>query len=309
MQIVSAHQGVLRTVRVDELRGKPIEPPDARQSDTAMTWIDATGATVTDTPVDALRPGTFRTGLTLLDAAAPGGAFELGVVHELLYPHRGAPPRTVALFLAVAAAKARAGPVVWSDPHATLYPPAVARAGLSLDRLLILRPKSAADELWAATQCLRCQGVAVTIVEPARLNRVQARRLQLAAETGGGAGLLLRSERSAVDYAAATRWLVRPEPSTGTHGRVPDLPSNRSGHTAGCPSVSVQRWRVELVHGHGGRLRQAIILEVSREVVPRPLSDPIPTDSVFHPAAPHPVRAIDPMADRSHSTGTSTRTA
>ncbi|QOV90840.1 ImuA family protein [Humisphaera borealis] len=296
MKIVTAHQGILRTVRVDGLRGRSAEPADLTLAE--PDWADGVAAS-------PARPGTFQTGLALLDAAAPGGAFELGVVHELLYPPRGSPPRTFALLLAIAAARARAGPVIWSDPQATLYPPAIARAGLPLDRLLILRPRSPADELWAATQCMRCQGVAVTIVEPGRLNRVQARRLQLAVEKGGGTGLLLRSDHNAADYAAATRWLVRPEPSVGTHGRVPDSPVIRHGHTVVCPYAASQRWRVELVHGHGGRLRQAIILEVSREVVRT--TEPDGSPSPF--PAPHPVRAIDPMADRPAAQGAAARTA
>src|SRR2546423_471989 len=72
---------------------------------------------------------------------------------------------------------------------------------------------------------------------PPRLTRVGARRLQLAAEAGGGVGLLLRPARSAQHYAAATRWLVAPT----------------------CGEASVQRWRVELVHGHGGRVGRAVL--------------------------------------------------
>lgn len=278
MQIVTAHQGLLRTTRVDDLRGKGISLNAAGEEDRSVSSAEP-------------RPGTFLTGLPLLDAIAPRGTFALGVVHELLYPPGMPSPRTFALLLAVAAAKARMGPVIWSDPEGTLYPPAVARAGLPMDRLLILRPKCLADELWAATQCMRCQGVAATIVEPGRLSRVQARRLQLAAETGGGAGLLLRPQRSATDYAAATRWLVQPEPSRRT--RSTGFQPVNSHRLEAC-ATTVQRWRVELIHGHGGRLRQAIILEVSREVLRSRSPDDIPRDI----AAPHPVRAVDPMADR-----------
>jgi len=221
----------------------------------------------------------FRTGLPAWDELAPGGAFGLGVVHELLYPPKAPAPRTVAALLAVAAAAARGGWVAWSDPAGTLYPPGLERLGLPMARLLLLRPAAPADEAWAAAECLRCRGVAATVVEPSRLSRVQARRLQLAAERGGGAGVFLRPRRSATDYAAATRWLVRPAPG----GRT------------------VQRWAVELLHGHGGRVGQAVILEVSRDVVRRTTGEP-------HPNEAHPVRATPAVGDRAGgAAGTSNR--
>jgi hypothetical protein len=77
---------------------------------------------------------------------------------------------------------------------------------------------------------------------------VQVRRLQLATERGGGLGIILRplkekQRRSNPAYAAATRWLVRP--ATG--------------------DASVRRWELRLIHGHGGRINEGVILEVCRE--------------------------------------------
>ena len=247
MQLVSCQGGVLRTVSV---RGLP-------------------GAT------DA-RPGrSFVTGLAALDALPPGGAFVRGAVHELLFAPGHPPPRTLALVLARAAlasaegsADGGAGAVVWSDPRGELYPPALAAGGLPLDRVFLLRPRSEADEAWAVAECLRSSGVAAVVADPPRLTRVGARRLQLAAEAGGGVGLLLRSTRSAQHYAAATRWLVAPAPG----------------------EAAVQRWRVELAHGHGGRVGAAVFLEVCRDA-----SDASDTST---PAAPHYVRAVDAVADR-----------
>src|SRR2546423_1093128 len=76
------------------------------------------------------------------------------------------------------------------------------------------------------------------------LPALEARRLQLSAERGGGIGLLLRPlGRASSEHAAVTRWLVRPAPGERT----------------------VQRWSIQLVHGHGGRVGQSVILEHSRE--------------------------------------------
>jgi protein ImuA len=152
--------------------------------------------------------------------------------------------------------------IVWCDPRRELYPPALAAAGIPLDQLHHLRPKTAEDEIWALAECLACRGVAATIAQPPPLSRVQVRRLQLAAERGGGVGLLLRPhDATATHHAAATRWLV--EPARGER--------------------TVQRWRIQLIHGHGGRLHDCVYLEYSR--------DP-------HTPATHRLRALPQLAHR-----------
>jgi len=162
-------------------------------------------------------------------------------VHEVLGT-TGFP--SVILPVLVARAAAKTGWIVWCDFARRFYPPGAVAMGLDLDRLLLLRPKTQADELWAATECLRSVGVAACIVAPPRLSVVQARRLQLAAERGGGVGLVLRSaDAISRPYAAVTRWLVSPAPGERTS----------------------QCWRMELIHGHGGLIGQSVLLEVCRE--------------------------------------------
>jgi hypothetical protein len=127
--------------------------------------------------------------------------------------------------------------------------------------LFLLRPKTTAEQTWAVAECMACPGVTATVAEAGELSRVEARRFQLAAERGGGAGILLRDPKRATHYAAATRWRVRP------------VKGERS----------VQRWSVQLIHGHGGQVGKTIILERARGV-----------DAVQE----NPVRAVAPLADR-----------
>ena len=249
MQWLSAHGGLLRTLSVRA----------------PTTTTDDDGAT---------SAAGFSTGLAALDALAPRHGFARGAVHEILSDaaddHGGGGARSFALLLARAAAAASSKSaldgrvVVWSDPRGEVYPPALATAGLPWERLLLLRAADPADELWAVAECLACPGIAATVAAPPpRLSRVQARRLQLAAERGGGIGVLLRhvgNKRSAAaastHYAAATRWLV--QPARG--------------------DAAVQRWSVRLIHGHGGQVNQPITLEVCRDT--------------------NHVRAIETLADR-----------
>jgi len=200
-------------------------------------------------------------------------------VHELLFqpaPGGGTLPFFPALLAARAAIMGAAAEppggssggssrtLVWVDPAGTFYPPAVAGVGMSPGQVCVLRPPRAADVVWAAIECLRCPSVgAVVALVTQRLSRVEVRRLQLAAERGSGVGLLLRPHLAGAGagvYAAATRWLVAPAPGERT----------------------VQRWKIQLLHGHGGRVGQSVFLEHCRET--------------------HSVRAGEKLADRETAT-------
>lgn len=244
----------------------------------------------------ALAVKSFRTGLGALDDLPPGGAFVRGAVHELL--SAPADPRAMlpAAWLAKCAGwdegvKGRGGEgvtkgdsftpsplhplapassqaIVWSDVRHELYPPALAALGIPLERLFLLHPTES-EQLWAIAECLRCKGVGAVVAElPSRkkLSRVEARRLQLAAEQGGGVGLLLREAgKHSAEHSAATRWLV--QPARGER--------------------NVQRWKMQLIFGHGGRIGQSILLEHHRDA-----------DSPATAIQAHPLHPPAQLADR-----------
>ena len=167
--------------------------------------------------------------------------------------------------------------MVWCDRSRRFYPPAAAALGVPVDRLFLLRAGTEEDELWAIGQCLRCPGVGATVASLGRLTQLQARRLQLAAEEGGGIGVLLRpAGRESRIYAAATRWLV---------SRVPG-------------DAALQRWRLQLVHGHGGRVGASVYLEHSRDIA---------IESSIENVETNPVRAVAELADRSDAAREATR--
>jgi len=232
-----------------------------------------------DSNAPAAGERAFSSGLPELDALAPGGGFARGAVHELLTDPADGKALFFAMLLAAGAAGSFAltgaapapaspqdpasssGVIVWCDGGHEIYPPALAAYGFPLDRLLLLRPGAPdpadRDLIWAVTESLRCQGVAAVVAPLQKLSRIAARRLQLAAEQGGGVGLLLRpAGRASAIHAAATRWLVRPRPGSPT----------------------AQRWTIQLLHGHGGRVGQTLCLEHCRET--------------------HRLHPFDPVADR-----------
>ena len=166
-------------------------------------------------------------------------------------------------------ATSRATAVIWFDPHGTLYPPALAAAGVPLDRLFVLRVRPS-EVAAVAVDCLRCPGVAAVVAPlPAMLSRVEARRLQLAAEHGGGVGIVLRETGRGSDiYAAATRWHI----------------------TAAPGDRQKQRWAVRLLHGRarGRSIGDTFWLEGDRASSDRPLVLMHPSAPLAHHAPPPP---------------------
>lgn len=158
------------------------------------------------------------TELGLLDRALAGGGLPAGAVAALL--SAGAGPAeaawTVAVIFAAAVLRADHGEAVLVDRAAELYPPAISALGLPLDRLLLVRPAWARDGPWALAEALGSPAVAVTVGEVSGPGPPDVRRLELAAEAGGGVGIALARERDAGALVRAPTVIrVRPCPAGG----------------------------------------------------------------------------------------------
>jgi len=103
--------------------------------------------------------------------------------------------------------------VFYIDTAGDFYPPAVVQLGLPLERLLVIRTKRNVDALWVCEQVLRCQAVAAVVLPIRAMDAYVSRRLQLAAEAGGGLGFLLRSDARGGHTFAATRLRIDPLPN------------------------------------------------------------------------------------------------
>jgi len=172
-------------------------------------------------------------GLAVLDEAL-GGGFARGSVHELLAPSGGVALSVALLAAARAVERAAEAPGLDSEPRRSrnhrvqpaarpladarilyidvsgdFYPPAAAQRGFPLSRLIVVHAPRMDDALWACEQTLRCPAVAAVVLSaPCSTRRIAAwtqatRRLQLAAESGQGLGLLVRPVADGPTFAAS----------------------------------------------------------------------------------------------------------
>lgn len=158
-----------------------------------------------------VRPGASHcpSGLPPLDRAL-GGGFAVPGVHELIAVPPGAPALSIALRVAAGRALRTEGWIFYVDAEGEFYPPGAARMGVPLDRLIVIAARTALDGLWVCEQALRCPAVAAVVAGLPRVDAHVSRRLQLAAETGGTLGLLVRTEERGGPTFAATRLRVEP---------------------------------------------------------------------------------------------------
>jgi len=215
---------------------------------------------------------------TSLDWLLPERGFSRGTLVEWLESRPGSGAGILALTAARVVCRA-GGLLVVLDHEHSFYPPAVA-SQIALQDTIFLQPANDKDESWALDQALRCSAVAAVLAWPKRLDSYTFRRLQLAAEQGGGVGLLIRPAAARQEPSwANVRLLVRA------------IPRNDSA----VPSASASSWRlsVELLHCRGRFDKHAVEFEIDqqtgeiRDAHPRPLAA-----QLAHPApAPYQARA------------------
>lgn len=181
-----------------------------------------------------------------LDRALPGGGLALGCVHELrmaksVAEDGAAHGFALALLARIASA---AGSVLWCARRRTRpYAQGLAAFGLDPQRFVLAQGRDDRETLWAMEEGLRCPALAAVVGEIGALDLTASRRLQLAAETSGVTGLLLRAKRSSSsdntpldNTAAVTCWRVSSAPS----------------HADFATGLGAPRWRVELLRCRGG---------------------------------------------------------
>ncbi len=113
------------------------------------------------------------------------------------------------------------GVIALVDPSGECYAPALSGWGVRPGQVLFVRPTTRQETCWAIEECLRCSGVSATWawIEERFSPRIH-RRWQLAAEEGGGVGILFRPESARREPVwADLRVLVAPRPGGAGESR------------------------------------------------------------------------------------------
>jgi hypothetical protein len=207
-------------------------------------------------------------GIPGLDELLPEKRLPAGALVELLTDAPGAGAWSLALLMsrqACGAAEKETGPfsarraLVVADLGRSFYPPAAVKLGIDLARTIVIRPRSWRDAYAAIDQSLRCPAVGAVIGGCDRLGTVDFRRLQLAAEAGGGLGLLLRP---------------------AVLLRQPSFAALRLHVTPAGTMVGARRIEVEVARCRGGKDGGRLLLEIDDETgqvhVPDGLAEPTP---------------------------------
>ena len=158
------------------------------------------------------RPDQDRisSGCSAMDRCLPGGGYARGSMLELLRSHSGSGVTSIALMIARQAV-VEGKYLVLVDPQRQFYPPAMMSLGIPMDRVIALQPSNHTDAIWGLAQVLRCTAVGAVIAEVGTFEDRVARKLQLAAEQGGGLGIFIRDANAARTQPswADVQWLVR----------------------------------------------------------------------------------------------------
>jgi protein ImuA len=209
--------------------------------------------------------GACSSGVPALDQLLPQGGLATAGLTEWLAESAGG-GLTFALLAASQSLRARDGSIlVVVDREKQFYSAALPGWDVPLDRVVLIRPGGAAEALWAWEQSLRCSAVAACLGwMPESISSVALRRLQVAAEQGGGHGFLVRPLKALREPSwADVRWRVTPVPITTSYSRPGPLRG--------------RRFRVELV-----RCRHQMSGGVA--------------DVEFNPHAANPLRVVPPVA-------------
>ena len=158
-------------------------------------------------------PEGVPSGSAALDAELPGGGWPRGALTEVLLARPGGGELGL-LLPALARLSAEGRWLAWVAPPHLPYAPALAAAGIDPAHALLVRPGEPGQVLWAMEQALRAGTCGAVLGWPNAPDHRALRRLQLAAEQGGGLGVLFRPLRAA-DQPSPAALRLRLEPAAG----------------------------------------------------------------------------------------------
>lgn len=180
-----------------------------------------------------------RIGLGEIENSFPGSVFPKKAIHEfitVLPEHAAASDGFIAGLLAVLMESGAA--CVWASTSRRLFPASLSLFNVSPERIIFMDVQTEKDVLWITEEALKCDGLAAVVAEVNNLSLIESRRLQLAIESSGVTGFILRKDENKTASTVATaRWRISPLPSQTEDGM---------------PRLGFPRWKVELMKVRNG---------------------------------------------------------
>lgn len=232
-------------------------------------------------------------GAETLDRALGGGLTRAGL-HEVYAATQADSTAAAGFSLGLAARAAAQRPVllVWQDiieiETGRLDPHGLCGMGLDPSRFVLVRAQNIKAVLSAGEQAARCPALGAVVIAlwgaSKLINLTTSRRLSLASSQSGLPVFVMRCAVEPCPSVAATRWLVRAQPSRRLAANAPGFPAveanllrHRGGTSGGC-------WCVEWDHE-----RKSFKEQSNRNAAPQ--SRGVVSLSVDGPPA-HPERAL-----------------
>ncbi|WP_315768731.1 MULTISPECIES: DNA repair protein [unclassified Bradyrhizobium] len=157
-----------------------------------------------------------------VDATLQGG-LATGALHEVFAPSGTQAAAATGFVFGLAARVSARRPLIWirqdfaERESGALSPCGLAELGLDPRLLVTVRAPDLETALRTGADALACDALGAVMIEvwgeTKKLDLVASRKLTLAAQASGVAGLMLRIAAEPVPSTAETRWMVRTAPS------------------------------------------------------------------------------------------------
>lgn len=152
------------------------------------------------------------TGYPQLNEVLPSGGWAIGCLTELLLEQHGIGELSLLLpGLQHVTSNTHQQEPQWAalvNPPYLPYAPALANAGINLERLLIVNTENDTDTLWSTEQLLRAGIFAAVVTWVNRTTAQKQRRLQLAAELGKTWATVYRPAKAKEEHSPAAHRIV-----------------------------------------------------------------------------------------------------
>ncbi len=147
-------------------------------------------------------PVSQSSGWSELDNVLPSGGWPAGIIVELMPVATGIGELRFVLPTLARLSRTEQYVALVSPPYIP-FAPALVQHGIALERLVVIDTGENEETLWAFEQTLRCKSFGAVLAWCSTARDREVRRLQLAAESGGGVGFLYRPLSAALEPSPA----------------------------------------------------------------------------------------------------------